>query len=293
MNNFVLLLQALKQTLGSSYSVSVAIGSGDWRTNLSYDIPSIFANCDFVNLMSYDLHGGWESKTGIHAGLYQSALDPTSANVDYSVNLLLKKGVAREKLIMGIPAYGNKFQLANSNNNKVGAAATGSGSWKFYEICSRVNSGSLTYVWDDAQKVPYAFRANDWVGYDDVRSVTEKANYIKNLNLGGAMFWSLDSDDYNNACGYGRFPLISTVYNIVIGGSSVIFLDLIVLKEFSKKAISRIPRQNLLRQPRNLRPLMHLQQNRPLKLSFVPRMEFSKILKTVLNSTTALLEQQI
>lgn len=213
------LLQTLKQKLGSSYSVSVAIGAGDWRTGLSYDIPQIFAACDFVNLMSYDLHGGWESKTGIHAGLYSSSLDPTSANVDYSVKLLLNKGVSRDKLIMGIPAYGNVFRLANPSNNGVGAAASGDGSWKFNQICPRTNSGSLTYRWDDAQKVPYAFSGTQWVGYDDVRSVTEKANYIKNMNLGGAMFWDLDSDDFSNSCGLGRFPLISTVYNIIVGGS--------------------------------------------------------------------------
>lgn len=186
---------------------------------MSYDIPQIFAACDFVNLMSYDLHGGWESKTGIHAGLYSSSLDPSSANVDCSVKLLLNKGVPRDKLIMGIPAYGNAFRLANSNNNGVGAAASGDGSLKFNQICQRINSGSLTYRWDDAQKVPYAFSGTQWVGYDDVRSVTEKANYIKSLNLGGAMIWDLDSDDFSNSCGLGKYPLISTVYNIVVGGA--------------------------------------------------------------------------
>lgn len=118
-DDFIELLKKLKQTLGSVYSVSIAIGAGDWRTGLSYNIPKVFDNCDFVNLMSYDLHGGWESKTGIHAGLYRSSLDPTNANVDYCVNLLLRQGVSRDKLIMGIPAYGNSFRLANATNNMV------------------------------------------------------------------------------------------------------------------------------------------------------------------------------
>lgn len=171
--------------------------------------------------MSYDLHGGWESKTGIHAGLYRSSLDPTNANVDYCVNLLLRQGVSRDKLIMGIPAYGNSFRLANATNNMVGAAAVGTGSLKFNQICSRIKSGWYSYRWDDSQKVPYVFSGTDWVGYEDVRSVTEKANYIAEKDLGGAMFWSLDSDDYSNACGSGRYPLISTVSSIVIGSNSV------------------------------------------------------------------------
>lgn len=205
--------------MGSAYTVSIAIGAGDWRTGLSYDIPKVFENCDFVNLMSYDLHGGWESKTGIHAGLYSSSLDPTNLNVDYCVNLLLRKGVDKKKLIMGIPAYGNSFRLADANKNGVGSAAAGTGSQKYNQICPRVNSGSLNYRWDEAQKVPYAFSGTEWIGYDDVRSVTEKANYINNMNLGGAMIWSLDSDDYSNACGSGKFPIISTISKIVLGNS--------------------------------------------------------------------------
>lgn len=214
--------------MGSSYSVSVAIGAGSWRTGLSYDIPAIFANTDFVNLMTYDMHGGWESTTGIHAALYRSALDPTDANVDAAVNLILRLGVDRNKLIVGIPSYGNAFALQNANNNGVGAPATGAGSMTYYAICQRTRSGSLNYRWDDSQKVPYAFSVSEWVGYDDVRSVTEKANYIKNNDLGGAMWWAVDDDDYNNVCAGGRYPLISAVYNIVVGSANPVSCKFLV-----------------------------------------------------------------
>ena len=50
--NFVSLLKDLKSVLGPSFSLSAAIGTGDWRTDLSYDIPQIFAACDFVNVMT-------------------------------------------------------------------------------------------------------------------------------------------------------------------------------------------------------------------------------------------------
>lgn len=218
-------MRDLKQRLGSTYSLSVAIGAGDWRSGYSYDIPAIFATCDFVNLMSYDLHGVWEGKTGIHAALYKSSRDNTGSNVDYSVKYLLNKGVPKNKLIVGIPAYGQAFRLLNPNNNGVGAPASANGAStpKFNEICQKVNSRQLEYRWDNDQKVPYAFRGTEWVGYDDVRSVTEKANYIRNLDVGGAMIWALDSDDFRNVCGLGNFPLISTIHKIVAGGGSVKF----------------------------------------------------------------------
>jgi chitinase len=172
-------------------------------------------------ICSDDLHGGWESKTGIHGGLFRSSLDNTAANVDESVKLLISAGVDKSKLIVGLPSYGNAFNLADSNNNGVGAAVTsGAGNMDYRDICQKTRSGALTYRWDDTQKVPYAFSGSYWVGYDDVKSVTEKANYIKSNNLGGGMFWALDNDDFDNVCGDGKFPLITKVYSIVVGGQS-------------------------------------------------------------------------
>lgn len=215
--NYNQLLRTLKQHLGSRYSLSTAIGAGPWRTNLSYDVPTIFSICDFVNVMTYDLHGSWEPFTGIHAPLFSSQLDPTPANVDDSVKLLLSLGAWREKLIVGMPAYGIAFTLHNPDNNGVGAPATGAGALKYRDICLRLNAGTLNYRWEEQQMVPYAFMGTFWIGYDNVRSVTEKSHYINRNDLGGSMFWAIDSDDYDNSCGAGTYPLIRTAHSIVVG----------------------------------------------------------------------------
>jgi len=72
-----------------------------------------------------------------------------------------------------------------------------------------------TAVEDD--KGPYAYKGTQWVGYDTIKSVKVKADYIINNNLGGAMFWDLATDDFNNRCGHGKFPLIGTVSHILNG----------------------------------------------------------------------------
>ncbi len=46
-----------------------------------------------------------------------------------------------------------------------------------------------TVAYDDFQKVPYAYKGNQWVGYDDQNSIKLKAEYAVSKNLGGIMFW--------------------------------------------------------------------------------------------------------
>jgi chitinase len=213
--NFNLLLRQLRSTLGSAHLLTVAIGAGQWRSDLSYDIPTIFATVDFVNVMTYDLHGSWGTITGIHGALFSGPNDNTASNVDASVRFLLSKGIDRSKIMMGIAAYGISFVLVDVNRNGVGAPATAGNFSNYIDLCQLINSGHYNTRWESDQRVPYAFRGSDWVGYENVRSVTEKANYINSQNLGGGMVWSLDGDDFRNVCGSGRFPLISTVRGIL------------------------------------------------------------------------------
>ena len=62
---------------------------------------------------------------------------------------------------------------------------------------------------------PYAYKGNQWVGYDDLAMAEIKANYILQHKLGGAMFWDLPSDDFGNLCGGGRYPIIGAVSSVL------------------------------------------------------------------------------
>lgn len=197
--NFVLLLNTLKQTLGTTYSLSVALGVGPTRTELSYDIPAIFSSTDFVSLKTYNLRGDGDTVTGVHSVLY----DSLNVSVNTCVTDLNKFSVAKEKIVLGIPMYGYGFALKDPTKNGIGAPATAVGPIKYYDICPRVKAGLLANKYESASRVSYAFNENEWIGYEDLRSVKEKSNFIRNSLLGGAMIRTLDTDDYNNKCGDG------------------------------------------------------------------------------------------
>ena len=185
MRYFVSMLQALKNAFGNSFTVSTAIPTFNKGLNFPYE--QIFATCDYVNLMSYDLLGG-QHETRHHAPLLRAPGDSFPYNISESVKFLLDRNVDRRKIIVGLPAYGRHFRLTTSNNG-VGAPTDGtSGHTTYKDICARIRSNELREKWDSNQKVPYAFSGNFWVGYDNEKSVTEKANYINKLDLGGMMF---------------------------------------------------------------------------------------------------------
>ena len=91
----------------------------------------------------------------------------------------------------------------------------------YNEICVHIASQGWTKVSDPSGNMgPYAYKGNQWVGYDDVDTVTKKAQYILDSGLGGGMFWDLPSDDFRNLCGGGAYPLIRSVHSVLSSGST-------------------------------------------------------------------------
>ena len=141
----------------------------------------------------------------------------------------ISKGAPKSKLVVGIPTYGRSWTLTSSATD-IGSPASGGGSGGIYtgepgilgfnEICLNVRNNGWNVVKDPLVKIgPYAYKGNQWVGYDDVDMAAEKALYILDNELGGAMFWDLATDDFRGNCGQGKSPLISTVRDVLKKGA--------------------------------------------------------------------------
>lgn len=91
----------------------------------------------------------------------------------------------------------------------------------YYETCEKILKNNWKYIWNDEQKVPYAYSNEittssaapiEWVGFDDVKSIEVKVNYLIKKKLGGGMLWSLDMDDFTGTfCNQGKYPILTTV----------------------------------------------------------------------------------
>ena len=133
-------------------------------------------------------------------------------------------------MVVGIPTYGRTWTLSGSSTS-LHSAACGPGSagpvtgeagvLAYSEVCDNLARHGWTRVSDSTGRMgPYAYKGNQWVGYDDPAMAAVKAKYIVSNQLGGAMFWDLPSDDFKNRFGGGHYPVIRAVSDILRGESS-------------------------------------------------------------------------
>lgn len=74
----------------------------------------------------------------------------------------------------------------------------------------------VTSVFDEESCSPYIYAADEWISYEDRKSISCKTSYVKDGNFGGVMIFSLNTDDYMSYCQFGSiddesFPLTKIV----------------------------------------------------------------------------------
>jgi chitinase len=133
--NLVLLLKAMRQAMPNKL-ITIAAGNNVRNVSKQYLGPNnrsqygmtedISTYCDYITYFGYDFGGNWYDKTCYNAPLYASGNtnDPLygatqSESLDELTNQYLNViGFPANKLIMGLPFYGKKFDhVANNGTN--------------------------------------------------------------------------------------------------------------------------------------------------------------------------------
>ncbi|CAH1796238.1 unnamed protein product [Owenia fusiformis] len=210
----------------SKLMLTAAVGVGRLVSYTAYEVEKISHYLDFISLMTYDLHGPWDGKLGLHSPLYGTSADDEFSQ-DWAVKDWIRRGAPREKLNLGLPFYGRSFAICSSAEVNVGdrSCASGlpgkytntAGTLSYYEICPNFDKG-WTRHWQENQKTPYLHNVNQkqWIGYEDQDSIGIKTQYAKEMKLAGVMVWSLDFDDFNAVCDT-RYPLLRRVNEVLNG----------------------------------------------------------------------------
>lgn len=113
---YVELLRDLKTALKPrGLLLSGAVSSSKKVIDLAYQVPLISEYLDWIDVMTYDYHGHWEGQTGHVAPLcHCSSHEDRLLDVESSLRYWIEKGAPTDKLILGIPAYGQSFTLSEN-----------------------------------------------------------------------------------------------------------------------------------------------------------------------------------
>ncbi|KAH8251500.1 hypothetical protein KR038_006505, partial [Drosophila bunnanda] len=226
---FTALVRELSQAFRpKNLLLSAAVSPNKKVIDAGYEVSELSKYFDWIAIMAYDYHGQWDKQTGHVAPMYEHPDGVATFNANFSVNYWIASGADRQKLVLGMPMYGQSFSLAQANEHNLNAPTYGGGEageatrargfLAYYEICSYIRQRGWNVVRDARGRMgPYAYLRDQWVSFDDAPMIRHKSEYVKAMGLGGAMIWALDLDDFKNDCGCESYPLLKTINRVLRG----------------------------------------------------------------------------
>jgi chitinase len=193
--NFTSLIRSLRDSLGVHREISFAAGGLDNFLQESVEWLKVTPLVDRINLMSYDLVGGFDTVTGHHTPLYSNKIQLSSA--DHAINYLVKIGVPANKIVIGAAFYARTWVNVPSTNNGLYQPGRFKSFVAYHSFDEQLSKKSgFTFYYDNIAKASYAYNAKkkEFATFDDERSISLKTSYAIKNKLNGIMFWELTLD---------------------------------------------------------------------------------------------------
>ncbi|CCM00583.1 uncharacterized protein FIBRA_02619 [Fibroporia radiculosa] len=206
--NYPLLLAALRSVFdasGHTFGITFTAPSSFWYLQ-NFDLPALLASADWVNLMTYDLHGVWDAKDVYIGAIVQAHTNLTE--IEQSVQLFLRVDVPLDRVTLGLGFYGRSFQLSDPSCTTPGCPFSGpapagpctasAGILSYAEIQTVLSSTNATPVHDAEAAVMYlVYGDSDWISYDDSETFAAKVSFAQGAGFGGLMVWAADLDTFS------------------------------------------------------------------------------------------------
>ncbi|KAH3548165.1 hypothetical protein KXW20_005360 [Aspergillus fumigatus] len=203
--NLVTFLSELRDALGSRFGLTCTLPSSYWYLK-GFDIVGMAEYVDYFAMMAYDIHGTWDG----NSEWTDSVINPHTniTEISAGLDLLWRNNIDPAKVLLGLGFYGRSFTLEDSSCNTPGCAfstTSGSGGARAgectgtsgilsdYEISRIIDDYSVNVHYDEAAGVNWMTWSGDqWVSFDNGRTLKQKADFANSKCLGGLFSWALD-----------------------------------------------------------------------------------------------------
>ena len=224
--NFTALLREIRQAYNnngmSGKLLTIAAPGGYEKVDLTE--PNVYSQyLDWLNIMTYDIHGAWDTITNHQSAIYKNPNDPSGTSpVDiknkYNTDYIMKHyrdtyNIPASKLNVGSPFYsrGWKNVVAGTGTNGLFATASGApvgnlddpgspgGQNSYAQMKVLENTPGYTKYRDSVSQVPWLYNSSLGVmyTYEDETSAAARCDYVINNGFGGIIGWEISCDTSN------------------------------------------------------------------------------------------------
>ncbi|MFC1784681.1 glycoside hydrolase family 18 protein [Candidatus Neomarinimicrobiota bacterium] len=216
--NFTLLLQTVKDslkslenTIGGNYLLTVSLPAAESHLS-DLEVTKISSIVDYINIMTYDLHGPWGNISNHNSPLFGPAQGDAARCLDGAFKLYHEvHNVPSEKITLCSVFFGHSY----SNCKEIYGIHSGTDTTIFKSgediLYSHINEKMDLFerYWDFQAQAPYLISKENstLVSFDDEESVALKSDYIIKNNAGGLTIWPLMGDYLKS----GETPLLKVI----------------------------------------------------------------------------------
>ncbi len=234
-DRYAQLIHDLRKKLGAQYLITIempadsetlhSIGRNNW---------AIIAKNAYVSIMGYEFHSYLYPPdiTANNSNLYNDPNEPSVKGFyhisdDQAVKYLTYLGVPVNKIILGYPAYFQAYGGVSVKNNGLYQPfnpkltpsfdfGKGKGSYAVMQMLLKEGFVRYTIFMNGKISAVYAYNLGNqqWISFENEKSVAAKARYVVQHHLAGIMMWNIKQDLPAD----NPKSLLSSVYHVISEG---------------------------------------------------------------------------
>ncbi|MBC8062399.1 MAG: glycoside hydrolase [Clostridiaceae bacterium] len=245
--NYTLLMQDIRNAYNANGLVGkmLTIAAPAGYEKMSLVEPDKYSQyLDFINVMTYDIHGAWENVTNHQSALYVNPSDPSATsptdiknkyNTDYAMRAYRDiYKIPASKLNVGSPFYSRGWKGVTPGPKGDGLYQTATGAYTgsldnpsspggqepWFKLKQLETTAGWNKYYDNVAKAVYLYNSSTgaFLTYEDEKTLGDKCDYVVNNGYGGMLIWDASNDDLSKGS-----PMTTIMFN-KMKGSTVIKL---------------------------------------------------------------------
>jgi chitinase len=199
-SNYTLLFKALRSEFdsvtakdGKKYLLTTAVSGWGSHFLPHTEMDQVQKYADFILIMAYNFNT--PELVGGHF-LHSPANWPAEGSAEGAIQAFMAAGVPAAKLVLGAGFFPAAFVMATDDSNDRHYLHRLSFHGGLARVNQMINKAEFKEYWDEVGQSPFLFNSTTKtrISYENERSVSLKAAYIKDKKLAGLMYWDYFSD---------------------------------------------------------------------------------------------------